>query len=230
MFALLLLLPAFAFADGPDKQTPAEIAAAHAAIERDFPQVVQPRAISKAKKKRILAKYAYLDPRKEVPTDLLETAVLFFDQNLTGFPNQNYISIVDYGKRSDKQRFFVIDMTTGEVTKHWTIHGWGSDLNKDGTAESFGNVINSGKSSIGFVRTAEVYSGTYKRAIRLDGLSDTNSNVRDRAIVVHGFDEAHEKPVIQGLGWGCPALDWAIKDGVIDKIKEGSMMYFAVSK
>lgn len=228
--ALLVLLPGVAFADGPDKQTPEEIVSARAVIAKDFKNVVLPGSLTRASKRTILSKYAYLDPKKEVPTDLLEEAVLFFDQNKASFPNQAYITVIDLGRKSDRQRFWVVDMTTGFVEKYWTIHGWGSDSNNDGFAEKFSNVINSGTSSLGFIRTAEIYSGKFKRSVRLDGLSSTNSNVRERAIVLHGWDDAHEKPVVQGLGWGCPALDWAVKDGVIDKVAEGSLMSIGVAK
>lgn len=227
--ACLIIAPSLGFADGPDKQTPEEINAARAAVERDFKNAVQPWALTRSQQLNILSKYPHLDPKKEVPQGLLEEAVLYFDKNRAGFQNQNYITVIDFSRRSDKQRFFVINMATGEVDKHWTIHGWGSDKNEDGYAESFGNVVNSGKSSLGFIRTAEIYSGTFKRAVRLDGLSASNSNVRERAIVLHGWDDAHEKPVIQGLGWGCPALDWSIKDDVIDKVAGGSLMYIGFS-
>lgn len=227
--ALIIVFPGMAFGDGPDKQTPEEIEAARAIIQNDFKNVILPSNLTRASKRTILSKYAYLDPKKEVPTDLLEATVLYFDQNKASFPNQSFITVIDLGRKSDKQRFWVVDMTTGAVQKFWTIHGWGSDSNNDGLAEKFSNVINSGTSSLGFIRTAEIYSGKFKRSVRLDGLSSTNTNVRERAIVLHGWDDAHEKPVIQGLGWGCPALDWAVKDGVIDKVALGSLMYIGVS-
>jgi len=206
-----------------------KIAAARLVIENEFRNAIFPSSLTRASQRTILTKYAYLDPKKEVPTNLLEAAVLFFDQNRASFPNQEYITVVDLGRKSDRQRFFVVNMATGTVQKFWTIHGLGSDKNDDGFAERFSNVINSGTSSLGFIRTAEIYSGKFKRSVRLDGLSTTNSNVRERAIVLHGFDGAHERPVIQGLGWGCPALDWTVKDGVIDKVAEGSLMYIGVS-
>ncbi len=229
-WALFFLVPGITFADGPDKQTPEEIAAAKAVIEKDFKNKVLPRSLTAEAKRTVLSKYAHLDPKKEVPTDLLEDTVVFFDQNKASFPNQAYITVVDLGRRSDRQRFWVIDMASGVVESFWTLHGWGSDKNDDGFAEAFSNVINSGTSSLGFIRTAEIYSGKFKRSIRLDGLSTTNSNVRERAIVLHGFDTAYQRPVKQGLGWGCPALDWTVKDGVIDKVAEGSLMYIGVAK
>jgi len=213
--------------EGFDKQSPEEIERANSEIRELFKDAVVP---SLRRRVSILKKYQHLDPKKEVPTDLLEKTVAYFDANRSKFPNQSHITVIDFKPRSDKFRFFVINMETGKVEKFHTTHGVGSDKNKNGYAERFGNVINSGASSLGFIRTAEIYSGKFKRSVRLDGLSTTNSNVRERAVVLHGWDDAHEANVIQGLSWGCPALDWAVKDGVIDKVAEGSLMYIGVSK
>ena len=215
--------------ENPDVQSAEEIAAAHARVARDFAHVRLPSAASAMERARIQAKYAYLDPNHEVPADLLATATTYFDQNKTSFPNQGYITVVDFKPRSDAYRFFLVNMTDGSVQKFHTTHGVGSDTDKDGYAEQFGNEEGSGKSSLGFVRTAEVYTGKFHVSVRLDGLSDTNSNIRDRAVVFHGWDNVHESNVIQGLSWGCITLDWAVKDGVLEKIKEGSLMYVGVS-
>lgn len=215
--------------EGFDRQTPAEIEAARAQITALFGGAIHPATLSPAEKSAILNKYRHVDPRGEVPSALLEQTLLYFDKNMSKFSNQDYVSVVNFKPHSSIQRFFVIDLKTGAVEKFRTTHGWASDADSDGNAETFGNVVSSGKSSLGFVRTGEVYWGKFKRSIRLDGLSSTNSNVRERAIVVHGWDKAFERNVTQGLSWGCPALDWLVKDGVIDKIKEGSLMNFGYS-
>lgn len=216
--------------EGFDREDPAAIQRAREIINRDFAGAVTLHQLSLSSRMRTLADYNHLDPNREVPQDLLRDAVAYFDANKQRFPNQSYITIVDFKKRSDKSRFYLVNMSTGAVEKYHTTHGIHSDKNEDGIAESFGNVPNSGKSSLGFVRTAEVYEGKFKRSVRLDGLSTTNSNIRDRAIVFHGWDKVREANVIQGLSWGCITLDWTVKDGVLDKIKEGSLMYVGVSR
>lgn len=213
---------------GHDLQSPNELAAAHRRIAHDFAHAVSPQLLTTEEIHRILTKYRYLDSDDEVPQDLLAAAVAYFDMNRGSFPNKNFISIVDFTPRSDAYRFFLIDMTTGEVTKYHTTHGQGSDV--DNYARKFSNILNSGMSSLGFIRTAEVYDGDFRRSLRLDGLSDTNSEIRDRAVVFHGYDGAHEANVIQGLTLGCIAMDWAVKDGVLDKIKEGSLIYVGLSQ
>ena len=159
---------------------------------------------------------------------MLKKAVACFDANRSSFPNLNYIGIVDFRPRSDLYRFFLIDLATGAVERYHATHGEGSDL-KD-FARKFSNVAETKKSSLGFIRTAEVYTGTFKRSLRLDGLSATNSNIRDRAIIFHGMDGVKEANVIQAMTWGCVALNWTVKDAVLDKIKEGALLYVGVSK
>jgi hypothetical protein len=229
LLACLLASPLSALADGPDRQSPEEVAAARRQIARDFAGAVNPDQLTEDETAWLLAPLAKIDPNHEVPADLLKTALTYFQANKSGFPNRDYITVVDFKPRSDHYRFFLINMKDGSVEKYHTTHGEGSDPDDTGYASTFGNVINSGKSSLGFVRTAEVYTGTYKRAVRLDGLSTTNSNIRERAVVFHGWDGVHEANVLQGLSAGCITLDWSVKDGVLDKIKNGSLMYVGVS-
>ncbi len=215
--------------EGFDRQSQQEIDAARIRIAAEFAGVLEPRFFSTQMRTLILQGYQHLDPKGWVPRDLLEAAVIYFDANKIRFPNQNYISIVDYKPRSDRYRYFIINMDTGDVERYHTTHGVGSDPDDDGYATTFGNVPNSGKSSLGFIRTAEIYSGKYDRSLRLDGLSSTNSNLRARAVVFHGWDDVHETNVIQGRSWGCITIDWRYKDALIDKIGNGSLMYAGVS-
>jgi hypothetical protein len=222
---LTLGVTAYAMEENPDIQSPEEISRAHAAIDRDFAHARSLNEMSIGEKVSTLTRYAYLDPNHEVPPDLLNTAVLYLNANETSFPNQAYIAIVDFKPRSDAYRLYIVNMQTGAVEHFHTTHGVNSDPKSTGYASIFGNVINSGKSSLGFVRTAEVYTGAYKRSLRLDGVSKTDSNIRDRAVVFHGWDGVHEKNVIQGMSHGCITLDWTVKDAAIDEIKEGALMY-----
>lgn len=174
---------------------------------------------------QILAKYSYLDPKRIVPSALLKKAVLYFEANKSHIANRKYISVIDFAKNSRRTRFFIISIADGSVWPIHTSHGKGSDSNHDGIATSFGNVSGSGKSSVGFYRTAETYQGKHGYSLRLDGLSETNSKARARAIVIHGADYVKEASVKQGRSLGCPAVSMAIRTKVVDKIKEGSIIY-----
>lgn len=189
----------------------------------ETPEVDPPVAMTD--KMSMLSKYSHLDPKRLVRSKLLEDALLYFDKNLTKFPNRNYITIIDFAKKSTLARFYVIDMQTGEVQAIHTAHGKSSDLNHDGFADSFSNVNGSNQSSVGFYKSAETYEGSHGLSMRLDGLSSTNSRARERAIVVHGADYVQEASVIQGRSWGCPALSMSLYSSVIKKLKGGSLMY-----
>jgi len=218
-------------AENPDVQSAEAIAKAHAAVVRDFGGLATEEEAA-PNDEPLPDGYTHLDPKGWVPHDLLGTAVRFFDANKAGFPNQGYISVVDLKPRSDNFRMFVVNLKTGAVERFRTTHGRGDGPKEDadGFAPGFGNVPGSKLSSLGFIRTAEVYFGAYNRSIRLDGLSVTNSNVRARAIVFHGWDDVKEAPIIQMQSAGCVTLDWIVKDAVLDKIKEGSLMYIGLSQ
>ena len=177
-----------------------------------------------------LSQYSHLDPHRLVPPHLLESSLLYYDKNQTRFTNQSYIAVVDFGVRSDVARFYLVNLKSGEVERHYTTHGKGSDRNNDGLAESFGNEVNSGKSSLGPIRTAAIYYGKFNRSLRLDGLSKSNNQMRQRAVTLHGWDEVKEAPVIQGLSYGCLTFDWTIKDDIVDKLKDGALIYVGQSQ
>lgn len=169
--------------------------------------------------------YSYLDPKGLVPDKLLNAAVAYYDANLSKISNKNFLSVIDFSQHSAKARFFIIDMKTGAVWAIHVAHGSGSDPNHDGFADRFSNTSGSNASSLGVYRTAETYSGKHGLSLRLDGLSSTNSNVRRRAVVVHGASYVVESAVKQGRSWGCPAVAMENRTKVINMIKGGSIIY-----
>src|SRR5262249_26157571 len=103
LFALLLF-SIIVRADGPDKQTPEEIAAAKAVIAHDFAGAIDPESLNEWQKFVLTAPYSTIDPNHEVPADLLKNALTYLAANSSGFPNQNYIVVVDFKPRSDAYR------------------------------------------------------------------------------------------------------------------------------
>jgi len=184
-------------------------------------------AYTEKEEAEILSGYTRLDPKHLVPDNLLYDAVLYYHANLENIANKTWLSVVDFSKHSSKARFFLIEMKTGKVQAFHVAHGIGSDPNNTGYPISFSNVSGSKKSSLGAYLTAETYDGCcgHGRALRIDGLSSTNSNVRSRAIVVHGAKYVKEANVQPGRSEGCLALSMNIKDAVIAQVKEGSIIY-----
>ncbi len=174
---------------------------------------------------QIVAGYAFLDQDRSIARNLLDDAIVYFDANKANVKNPGHMVIVDFALSSARKRFFLVDMTTGAVTPHAVAHGAGSETDGSGFARRFSNQDGSHESSLGFVLTGEIYSGVHGRSLRLDGLSETNSNMRSRAIVVHSATYVHESPGMQGLSFGCFALDPAVKDAVVDAISGGALLY-----
>jgi hypothetical protein len=171
------------------------------------------------------SKYGHLDPKRYINREALQAAVDYYDANQSKFTNKNYMTVIDFSLHSGKYRFFVINMSSGEVARYKTAHGSGGDRDHDGYAESFSNVSGSNQSSLGAYKTGSHYTGSHGYSMYLDGLSSTNSRARSRAIVVHPADYVDESASKMGRSWGCPALDPDVSRGIIDKIKGGSLMY-----
>lgn len=179
---------------------------------------------------QILSGYSQIDPKKEVPANLLKKALLFYDTNKDRISVTGYMTVIDFSQKSSRQRFYLIDMGTGAVETFQVAHGRGSDKNNDGYAETFKNSNGSHASSLGFYLTAETYYGAHGRSMRIDGLSSTNTEARDRDVVVHGADYVKDNGLKPGRSWGCPALSMKVKDQYIDRTMGGSLMYAGRSK
>lgn len=167
--------------------------------------------------------FAHLDPSKIVPKSLLAKALNYYSTNKAKV-RQDLIGIIDFSQHSSKERFYIIDLQSGQVDTYQVAHGKNSDPDGDGHATKFSNVNGSEMSSQGVYVTAETYYGSKGFSLRLDGKSSTNSNARSRAVVIHPADyvQSGEKA---GRSWGCPALDTRYSEEVINRIKEGMIIY-----
>lgn len=174
----------------------------------------------------VTEKYSHLDPDKIVPPNHLKSALSFYEANQKIIKNKRYIVVIDFKQHNSKERFYLIDMEDGRVDTYLTAHGKNSDPDFDGYATKFSNTPDSLMTSLGFYLTAETYYGEHDYSLRLDGLSTTNSNVRARAIVIHGASYVRNIPLI-GRSFGCPALDESHSTTVIDMIKNGALIFAA---
>lgn len=143
--------------------------------------------------------------------------------------NHEYIGIVDFSINSTKERFFILNLKTGEVEKMLVTHARNSETQL-GNAGKFSNVVGSEMSSLGFFLTdSDHYFGKHGVSLKLDGLSPTNSNARERAIVIHGADYATQwfadTKGRLGHSQGCPAVSPAKIQGVIEKLKGQAILY-----
>ena len=192
-------------------------------------------SLSVEERAAIVSRYDAIDPTDLVPRGLLEDALIYFDVNQAYIPKRRYLAIADFSLYSGKDRFWLVDLQTGAVEPHKVAHGNGSDPDHDGYANTFSNISGSNMTSLGFYLTAEVYDGAHPHSMRLDGLSRdgspngmANTNARTRLIVMHEasyVDDANTSK--QGRSNGCPALDPDVNRGVVDKIRDGSLLYHA---
>ncbi|NHK28996.1 murein L,D-transpeptidase catalytic domain family protein [Parvularcula flava] len=156
---------------------------------------------------------------------LLEEAIAARDAYRGKISNERYVTIIDYRKNSSEDRLYLVDTKTGDIETMLVAHGRGSDTNHDGFAETFSDTPESKMTSIGSFVTAETYYGKHGLSLRLDGLEETNSNARARAIVIHGADYINPARTRQGRSWGCPSVERARSKPLIEAIKGGSFVY-----
>jgi len=149
-------------------------------------------------------------------------------------------AVLDFSAHSGTPRFHLIDRASGRVLQTFRVsHGHGSEGSRnDGFAEVFSNVPDTNASSLGLYRTAETYvSEVYTGlAMRMDGLSPTNSNARSRFIVIHaaGYMEPESwkgrKAGRPGLSDGCFVFSKADRDAVVSSLYGGALIFAIYEK
>ena len=142
--------------------------------------------------------------------------------------NTSVITIVDFDQPSYKKRMYVIDVVNHKVLFNtWSAHGKSTGLD---VAENFSNKPQSNKSSLGFYVTNDTYYGSKGYSLRLTGLEQNiNNNASGRAIVLHGANYVSQS-LINAQGYigrslGCPAVPIEMNRPIIDKIKNGSLLF-----
>jgi hypothetical protein len=138
-----------------------------------------------------------------------------------------YLTVIDMSLSANKNRFFLIDLKNKKII-HKSIVAHGKNSGGE-YAKYFSNKVGSYKSSIGFYRTAETYNGKHGLSLRLDGLEYCNNNARKRAIVIHSAAYVSENFIKNngrlGRSLGCPSLPQKDYDQVVNKIKNGSLLF-----
>jgi hypothetical protein len=141
--------------------------------------------------------------------------------------NNQFLTIIDFSKSSNQNRLFVIDIENKNI-KHKSLVAHGRNSGYE-FASNFSNKISSYKSSLGFYKTAETYTGKHGFSLRLDGLEFSNSNARSRAIVMHGADYASEDFMKRngrlGRSLGCPSVPIKEHKEIIETIKDGTCFF-----
>lgn len=144
--------------------------------------------------------------------------------------NQNLAVFINFKIYSGKYRYFVYDLKNNKILQKAIVaHGDGSVV-KNSNALQFSNLDGSHQSSLGKYEIKESYTGKFGKAYRLDGLDETNSNARSRAIVLHSYycipDNESSNPAC--LSFGCPMLSKNAFDETaryVDSSKQPILLY-----
>lgn len=121
-----------------------------------------------------------------------------------------HLLIADMSLPSSSKRLWVLDLSDPAhpqlMGRALVAHGAGSDPDKTGRAQRFGNTLDAGTTSLGLYRIAEAYTGKHGKSYRLDGLTLGYDNLaRQRAVVLHPAD--YVTPGHVGRSLGCPAIN-----------------------
>ena len=165
----------------------------------------------------------------KVNKSAIESAIIGY-KNLQkkGHSFRENLVVIDYSKSGNDIRFFVINMSDTTLTHSLLVaHGRNTG---ELFAMNFSNEVGSYKSSLGFFKTAETYSGKHGLSLRLDGLEKgINDKARDRAIVIHRADYVSYDFISEhgrlGRSHGCPALPVENYEEVINTIKNGCLLF-----
>lgn len=142
--------------------------------------------------------------------------------------NEGILTIADFSKSSSEKRLYVIDMINEKLLFNTLVaHGRNSGLRY---ASSFSNKPESNKSSLGFYLTLDTYYGGNGYSLKLRGLEKgINDKAYDRAIVLHGSDYVNNAFAnsngFLGRSFGCPAVPRKLAAGIINTIKNGSVLF-----
>jgi hypothetical protein len=145
-----------------------------------------------------------------------------------GLATRPLLTVIDYGLPSTQPRLWVFDLDARRLLyRELVAHGRNTGEDR---ATAFSNQEGSLQTSLGSFVTGGSYTGRNGYSMRLRGLdTGVNDQAEARAIVVHGA--SYVDPIVArklgrlGRSWGCPAVRPAIAHELIDRIKDGSVLF-----
>jgi hypothetical protein len=192
-------------------------------------QAARPQPTQLAQRPRVPASPAV--SVRSISPALVASARRSFDRHRRSLTRTDVVGIVDFSKRSNETRFYLLDTNTGVPTAHYVSHGRGSDPAHTGLLQRFSNQPGSLATSEGGYVTSEYYIGRYGQSMRVRGLDYTNSNAEARAIVIHPAWYAEPTHLathgILGRSEGCFALGSASLRECLARLGPGHFLYAA---
>lgn len=164
---------------------------------------------------------------ENIPQAVINKVLVYLRDNSQTIRNTKSVAFVDFRLPSDQKRYILIDSDTGAVQKFLVAHGKNSG---ERFATQFSNTEDSKMSSLGMYYVETRYSGEHGISLIVEGLESTNSNARERSIVIHTADYVSEA-IAQSQGrigrsWGCFAFNYNdFTKQILSRIEGGSLMY-----
>ncbi|WP_421728984.1 murein L,D-transpeptidase catalytic domain-containing protein [Brevundimonas sp.] len=171
-----------------------------------------------------------LDPYRQVRPELMQRAMQALDVHHQRIPLRDRMYLVDFQKFSGEQRFYEVDLYSGQVQAFRTSHGRGSDPQHSGYARNFSNTPDSYMSSVGAYATAGAGWGSQQGPnVLLDGLEYSNNMARERAIIVHGANYADPDFLARegklGRSYGCFSTAHTDLPMLRERMGEGRLLF-----
>ena len=147
---------------------------------------------------------------------------------LNGY-NTEYAFLVDMSVKSNKNRFFVVNLRTLSIESSSLVaQGRGKErLNLD---KDYSNNSGSNCSSLGMYKIGKSYDGDFGRSYRLFGMDASNKNAYQRSIVLHAMGSIPNVetnfPIWQSEG--CPSVSTLMLEklgSMIDASKKPVLMW-----
>lgn len=168
--------------------------------------------------------------------ELLEQALAAYRRVVaSGRVANPVLTVIDYSLPSSLRRLWIVDPDTRRVLAHeYVAHGRGSNDERDpARAVRFGNQPSSHRTSLGTFLTGATYTGQHGFSLELHGLDPgVNDRALERRIVIHPADYVSAAFRARtggwvGRSWGCPALAPDVSRAVIERIRDGSVLFAA---
>jgi hypothetical protein len=139
----------------------------------------------------------------------------------------DYMAIIDYSRPSTEKRLYLLNLTSGQITRYYVAHGKNSGVRY---TTNFANVNDSKKSSLGLAIAGPTYRGFHGYSLNLYGVEPSNDQMSFRDVVMHGASYVSDKFIADngrlGRSWGCAAVEEDAAQGIIDALQNGSVIYF----
>ena len=138
------------------------------------------------------------------------------------------LTVCDFSQSSSRKRMYIIDVFNRTLLyQTYVAHGISSGREY---ANSFSNIPESHKSSLGFYVTRDTYYGSNGLSLRIDGMDrGFNTKADERNIVIHGAPYVSERILhkygVMGTTYGCPAIPEELTEDIIPTIKSGSCFF-----